>query len=63
MTCIYCGEIYSPQDIKELKEMGEDFYLDDKGFICPDCLDTINHKTAEEQVMELLGIGGEHAGA
>lgn len=63
MTCIYCGEIYSPQDIKELKEMGEDFYLDDKGFICPDCLDTINKKPTEEQVRELLGIGGNHAGA
>ena len=60
MTCIYCGEIYSPQ---ELKETDKEYDLSDKGFVCPLCLSTINGKSAEEQVKELLGIGGEHAGA
>ena len=55
VTCIYCGEIYSPQ---ELKETAKDYDLSDKGFICPLCLSTINRKTVEEQVKELLRIGG-----
>lgn len=58
MTCIYCGEIYSPRAVKELEASGEDFYLGDKGFICPVCLETINRKTTEDQVKELLGLGG-----
>ena len=60
MTCIYCGEIYSPQ---ELKETTKKYDLSDKGFICPICLETINKTPTEDQVRELLGIGGKHAGA
>lgn len=53
MTCIYCGEIYSPQ---ELKETGKSYEAGDNGFVCPICLEAINKKPAEEQVKELLGI-------
>ena len=58
MTCIYCGEIYSPRAVKELQATGEELYVGNDGFICPDCLATINRKTVDEQVKELLGIGG-----
>lgn len=60
MTCIYCGEIYSPRELKELKQTGEDYYLGDDGFICPDCLDRISVQPAEDQLKKLLNTI-EHA--
>lgn len=60
MTCIYCGEIYSPQEVKELKHEGKEYALGDNGFICPDCWNSINKRPVEEQVMELLRKGELH---
>ena len=60
MTCIYCGEIYTPQEVKELKRMGEEFANGDNGFICPDCWNRINNRPVEEQVMELIRKGDLH---
>ena len=60
MTCIYCGEIYTPQEVKELKQRGEEYALGDNGFICPDCWDSINRRPVEDQVMDLLKKGELH---
>ena len=60
MTCIYCGEIYTPQEVKDLKQAGEEYVLGDNGFICPQCWESINRRPVEDQVMDLLKKGELH---
>lgn len=50
LRCHICGEEYTEQDIKDLREMGEQFYRGDDCFICPDCYDKYSRSSLEEQV-------------
>lgn len=52
--CNSCGEEYTSEDLKELRQMGERYWLDFPSFICPDCLDTLQRKDLEDQLEELL---------
>jgi len=56
MKCLMCGEEYTRQDIKELREMGEQFHHDRNCFICPDCYDYYSHLSLEEQLKLLFYI-------
>jgi transposase-like protein len=52
--CRFCGEEFSKEDLRELREMGEAYSLDGADFICPDCYDTFSRLTPEDQIKELL---------
>lgn len=52
--CRFCGETYSKEDLRELREMGEPYSLDRTDFICPDCYDAFSRFTPEKQIKELL---------
>lgn len=49
--CKMCGDVYSVEDLRELREMGEEYNR--KPFLCPDCFDEFNRLDSEDQ-MELL---------
>lgn len=49
--CKMCGDVYSAEDLRELREMGEKYNR--KPFLCPDCFDEFNRLDSEDQ-MELL---------
>lgn len=49
--CKMCGDVYSAEDLRELREMGEEYNR--KPFLCPDCFDEFNRMDSEDQ-MELL---------
>jgi hypothetical protein len=45
-----CGESYSAADLRDLQEMGEQYYKE-KGFLlCPDCWDLYSKQTPEDQL-------------
>ena len=49
--CKMCGDVYSAEDLREIREMGEEYSK--KPFLCPDCFDRFNRLDSEDQ-MELL---------
>jgi DNA-directed RNA polymerase subunit RPC12/RpoP len=55
-ACAFCGGEFSQEDINELREWKEAFWLDKKTnhFICPDCRDNLQHEDLETQLEELL---------
>lgn len=58
MECLICKEIYTTDDVQELKEMHEEFYQDKKCFICPDCWDDFLRKDPNDRVKILMKAGG-----
>lgn len=52
MKCVKCGEDFSKEDIRDLKDMGEEFHT--HPFICPDCWDNLQGKDLEDQFKELM---------
>ena len=54
MRCRFCNEIYTPDEVAELREMPEEFWWDGASFICPGCWDDLQRKTPEAQVRSLL---------
>lgn len=38
-TCFRCKEVYTEDDLEELREMGERYYKRYGYFMCPDCYD------------------------
>jgi len=54
MKCLFCEDTYTPQDLAELKEMGESYHLESKQFVCPDCYDDLRRLPLEEQLKALL---------
>lgn len=59
-VCMFCGDEFTEDDLAELKEMGESYFVDrkEKSFICPDCYDDLNRKDPEEQVQILVNQYG-----
>ena len=53
-VCRFCGDIFTKDDLKELRETGERYHLDGGGFICPDCYDNLRGRPLEEQAEVLL---------
>ncbi len=54
MKCRICGEEFSRDDIRDLKDMHEEFFRKGQLFICPDCWDDLNHTDPEDQINFLL---------
>lgn len=46
-TCKRCGEEYTAEELRELREMGEKYSK--SPFLCPDCFDWFQRLDAEEQ--------------
>jgi hypothetical protein len=59
MKCLFCEDNFTEQDLTELKEMGEAYYLAEKQLICPDCYLDLRRLPLEEQLKALLQ-GGEY---
>lgn len=53
-VCQVCGEQYTADDLKELREMGEHYYHDKSCFFCPDCWDDFQRLPIEKQAEKLL---------
>ena len=53
--CTRCDEAYSMNDLKELRDMGEEFNT--HPFICPDCCDALQRLDLEDQLDLLLSLG------
>lgn len=54
MKCLFCEDNFTEQDLTELKEMGEAYYLEEKQLICPDCYDKLRRLPLEETMKALL---------
>ena len=50
MRCRFCKEIYTPDEVAELREMHEEYWSDGASFICPGCWDDLQRKT-------VIGVG------
>ena len=50
IKCAYCGDIFTPDDLAELKEMGEDFHFEHGCFLCPDCYSHYSSLDLEDQL-------------
>ncbi len=48
IKCRMCGEEYDADDIRDLKDMHENFYQLGDTFICPDCWDNLQHKELDD---------------
>ena len=58
VRCARCGDIFTTADLDELREMGEAYYLEKSYFLCPDCWDTFQQMSLEEQARAaILSIG------
>lgn len=56
VKCAKCGEEYSKDDLKELREMKEEYYLDGGVFLCPDCWDSFIQLDFDEKFSEAIGF-------
>lgn len=54
MKCLFCEGNYTEQDLRDLKELGETYHLEEKQFVCPDCYDDLRRLPLEEQLKALL---------
>lgn len=50
--CKMCGDSYSSEELRELREMGEEYNR--SPFICPDCWDRYQRLDSEDQMKLLL---------
>mgnify|MGYP000977027167 CR=1 FL=1 len=57
MKCLFCEDTYTEQDLRDLKELGETYHLEEKQFVCPDCYDDLQRLPLEEQLKALLQGG------
>lgn len=57
-VCLLCGEHYTTNDIKELRDMGEKYYCEDGCFFCPDCWDKYQQMPVEQQIDILMNAEG-----
>ena len=54
MNCLFCKAAYADDDIKEMREMGDEFSHDSHCFICPDCYDRFKRRDPGEQLEILM---------
>jgi len=54
LFCVMCGDEFTEDALKELKEWGEGFYKDEEIMICPDCYDNYMHKDPEDQLLDMM---------
>lgn len=57
IVCRMCGEDFTEADLDDFRDMGEEYHWENGCFFCPDCWDTFNRMSLEEQAAELLGEG------
>ncbi len=50
--CTRCGEVYTKEELKELREMGEAVNMNP--FLCPDCFDDFSRLALENRFDELM---------
>lgn len=51
-TCKNCGEEYTSEELRELRDMGEEY--NKSPFLCPDCWDEFQRLDSEDQLRYLL---------
>lgn len=52
--CIFCEDRFTSAELKELKEMGEKYWLTKTQFICPDCWDDLRRLPLEDQHQAII---------
>lgn len=57
--CIFCGDVFDRTDLNDLREAGEEFWIDGNDFVCPDCLDNISRLSLDDQFSKLMGSVGD----
>lgn len=57
MKCVKCGEVFTPDEIREWKECGDAYSR--QPFMCPDCYDRFQRMDLEEQFNDLIGGGSD----
>ena len=50
--CVFCGQIYTDEELKELKGAGEPTGMNP--FLCPDCFDDFQKMNLEDQMIFLM---------
>ena len=48
--CQDCGERFTSEDLREFREMGEVYHKEKSCFLCPDCYDSFQCMTLEDQM-------------
>ena len=52
IKCVRCGDEYNAEDLRELREMGEEY--NKEPFLCPDCWDDFHRLDSEDQLKYLV---------
>lgn len=52
--CVSCGQTYTNEELKELKEAGEPIGMNP--FLCPDCFDDFQKMNLEDQLIFLMKV-------
>ena len=52
--CIFCEDKFTDEELSELKEMGEKYWLTKTEFICPDCRDDLQRLPLEDQYQAII---------
>lgn len=60
-VCRFCGETFTQDELKDLRQMGERYHLSGGCFICPDCYDDFRRMPLEDQAKALLEEASAHA--
>ena len=55
VRCSQCGEVFTWQDLRDFRHMGEQYFKSGDEFMCPDCYADFNGLDLEDQVDVLLG--------
>ena len=55
--CMFCEDRFTDEELSELKEMGEKYWLTKTQFICPDCMDDLQRLTLEDQYRAIIEGG------
>lgn len=53
-VCFDCGERFTSEDLREFREWGEPYHKEKGCFLCPDCYDSFQRMTLEDQMDFLL---------
>lgn len=55
-TCRFCGDVFTNEDLREFREMGEAYFRGEALFVCPDCYDAFSRLPLEDQAKEAMTI-------
>lgn len=61
IECVMCGDTFTEVDLAGFREMGEAFHREKRFFLCPDCWDTFQRMSTEEQARIAITNGWKEA--